>query len=304
MTDDPRTGAATAVTSQIYMPDPLDVIDPDVLDFYAPDGGRRETSWVRFVPKGDGAPLLIGHHFSKTGGTSIIRHAHRSLTLRGIYTYGPATNRQRRANGQPLLHELPRRRLDDVRVFTGHSLTRQAVNRFVGRDALLFTIVRDPFDRFASVYKHRWRTRPERHRPTPERLFEVQPPNPFASELLRRFAPPGADVNDWPTVIQALARFDVVLTTEHIDAQNGHLFAHIGMPGTTERARVYPEVPDLDEVTRERVYERDAVDRRIHERATAAWAQDGILQAFRPLASSFTNGQPPPTEGAPEARGT
>ena len=233
------------------------------------------------MPKGDGPPVLIGHHFSKTGGTSIIRHAQKQLGLRGIYTYGWATNKQRHANGQPMFDELPKPRIDDIRVLTGHGLTRQVVNRFIGRDALLFTIVRDPFERFASVYKHRLRTLPEERWPTPRALFEEQRRSPFASEIKRRFCAPIRDPLDFTHVWSGLARFDMVLATEHLDDQNEHLFAHIGLSGTRERARVYPETPELGDVTREEVYERDAVDLQIHRRAVQAWERRGVLTAFR-----------------------
>ena len=275
-----------------------EVIDLDNLDKHSPDGGAAETNWIRHVPKGKGAPMLIGHHFSKTGGTSIIRHSHQSLTMRGIYTYGRAMNRQRLENDQPLIYDEPRARLDAIKVLTGHGLTRHVVNLFTGRDALLFTIVRDPFERFASTYKHRQRTRPEGHKPTPEAMFTKQPPNPFASELVRRFAPPGADASDWPTVRKALAKFDMVMATELIDEQNEHLFAHIGLPGTRERARVYPEQPDLAGITRETIYERDPIDLEIHRRAVRAWRKRGKIQAFRPNAPSFTDGRPTGSEVA------
>ena len=259
----------------------------------SPDADRvwrrpnMRVSWIKAIPRGNGEPLLIGHHFSKTGGTSLIRHAQNMLGLRGFYTFGQDTNDQRLRNGQPLLMDLPRPRIDDIKILTGHGLIQQAINRFIGRDARLFTIIRDPFDRFASVYKHRLRTMPQEQWPTPEELFEQQRANPWSHELRRRFCKPesgplptGANGPD-AQLVKALGRFDMILTTEHLDDQNEHLFAHIGLPGTRERARVYPETPDLGSVTREMVYERDGVDLAIHRRATRAWLANRSVNPYR-----------------------
>ena len=219
-----------------------------------------------------GEPMLIGHHFSKTGGTSIVRHAREELGLRAFYTYGDAMNRQRRENGRRTLFEFPRRRHDQIKILTGHNLTREVLDLFAHRDILFFTIVREPWARFVSVYKHRHRVRPEGHRPTPGRLLRTQPANPFATELTDRFG--GTDPFD------VLRRFDMVLTTEHLDEQNGALFRHIGLPPTAERVRVYPEKPDMGLVTPERLLKRDALDADIQRRAAHAWTHGRSLQAF------------------------
>ena len=219
-----------------------------------------------------GEPMLIGHHFSKTGGTSIIRHAREELGLRAFYTYGDAMNRQRRENGRRTLFEFPRRRHDQIKILTGHNLTREVLDLFAHRDILFFTIVREPWARFVSVLKHRRRTQPEEKWPKPGELMRVQPASPFATELRRRFG-------DDPLAV--LARFDMVLTTEHLDEQNGALFAHIGLGPTTERVRVYPEKPDMGLVTPAMLRERDALDADIHARASRAWVEERSLQAFR-----------------------
>ena len=232
-----------------------------------------ENTWLpeRLGTRG-GEPMLIGHHFSKTGGTSIIRHARLALGQAGFHTFGAAMNRERRGRGEPLLTERPRHELDRIKVLTGHGLTREVLDLFAHRDILFFTIVREPWARFVSVYKHRHRVRPEGHRPTPGRLLRTQPANPFATELTDRFG--GTDPFD------VLRRFDMVLTTEHLDEQNGALFRHIGLPPTAERVRVYPEKPDMGLVTPERLLKRDALDADIQRRAAHAWTHGRSLQAF------------------------
>lgn len=238
-------------------------------------------AWIRHVPRGSGAPLLICHHFPKTGGSTLLRHARTRLGPDRVHTFGRHNNADRIAAGLQLLTEWPQARVDRIAYLTGHHLTRQAVNRFTGRDARLVTLVRDPFERFRSLVKHIRRTRPEDTR-EPEAIWADTSPNPAARELLHRFRPPGTAV-ELAEVVVTLRRFDAVLVTEHLDDQNPLVFAQLGLPGTRERARVYPEEPDTGAITREMVQERDAIDSEIHRRATRAWIRRGQLNAFRPV---------------------
>lgn len=228
-------------------------------------------------------PIIIMFHVSKTGGTSLLRHAAgaglllrvRNRLLRSVgisprqervYVLGSTSNRNRAAAGWPNLEEMTEEQRNAIRYLGGHGVVLDTVRQFRHRPILMMTVYRDPYARFVSVYKHRQRMKSGKGS-SPEQLFEERP-NPVSSNLMRRT---GKD-----DVAEMLPLFDAILVTERLDDDTARVFSHIGLGGVTKHARVYPEQPDMGSITREMVYERDAVDLQIHRRLTEHWqASDG-----------------------------
>lgn len=220
-------------------------------------------------------PILVGYHFAKTGGTSLLRHAKKHLPSDQFHEYGSGSNARRREAGEQLLTELASDQLDRLLYVNGHGIDIDIARLFQRRKLCLFTVVRDPYDRFISSYKHRLRTKPKDQQPTPRELLDEQGENPFSSHVSGRFGSGRLQA--------ALGRFDCLVATEHLDVQSKQLFAFIGLPGAKERARVYPETPDLDGIRPEDIYARDPIDREIHQNAVAYWLKHKRLgNPYRP----------------------
>lgn len=206
---------------------------------------------------------LIGLHVDKTGGTSVNAHAVATLgDGEGYFVYGALANARRVMCGAPLLAEFPLERLDRTRLVFGHALELADAFLFPADRTLLFTIVRDPFERFVSKYKHYLRRDRRTHRNSSARAyFEQLRRDSFASVLFRTFGRfTEATEPDTASLSEILANLDFVLWTAELDSQGSELFALLGLPPMTERHRVYPETPDLDGITREEIAAANPLD--------------------------------------------
>ena len=217
--------------------------------------------------------VLVGLHLAKTGGTSLHAHAKGCLPDRSqYYVCGVHEDAKRIMMGNPILSELD---LEEITFAFGHNLLLEDALLFSEERLVMFTIIRDPFHRFVSQYKHYFRTRTDSGRPkTALEFLEDYPTNPTAcrlEDLFGRLAP-GKNLSK-QRISNILKNIDLVLTTERLDESSPILFEIIGMPGPTERSRVYPERPNLEGITPEYIYELSPIDKFIHDsvKATADW---------------------------------
>ena len=205
-------------------------------------------------------PVFIGLHFAKTGGTSILAHVVQHIDDRfAVHGYGPRANTERLFSGERLLEEYTDAELRRVRFVFGHGVNADVPALFPDARVRLFTVCRDPFDRFISSYKHHLRTGKSNRQLTARAFFDQSVENPFASAVLNGFGAYVPDNGD-ERLRETLRSFEFVLTTEHLDTQSAALFGQLDLPPLAIRKRVYPGTPDLGDLTREEIYARDDLD--------------------------------------------
>ncbi len=213
-------------------------------------------------------PILAGLHIDKTGGTSVQAHAAAMLGDGvGYSVSGALANATRVMRGDPLFAEYPPERVARIRLLFGHVLKLEDAFVFPEERLRLFTIVRDPFERFVSRYKHYLRRdRSTHHKNSARAFFEATRTDSAAAALFSSFGRfTESEVRDEAALAEVLANLDYVLWTGSLDHQGSELFALLGVPPMSERHRVYPETPDLDGLTRDDVAAANPLDSWIAE---------------------------------------
>jgi tetratricopeptide (TPR) repeat protein len=216
--------------------------------------------------------VVIGLHFAKTGGTSVQAHAVQHFEDRfAFHGYGPRANTERLFAGERLLEEYSDDELRRVRFVFGHGVNADVPALFPRGSVRLFTVCRDPFDRFVSGFKHHLRAAKSGDQLDARAFFDQYAPNPFANAVFEGF---GAYANGAETVNEAglretLRNFELILSTEHLDAQSPALFGPMGLPPLSMRKRVYPETPDLGDLKPEDIYGRDDLDTMVDKSVNA-----------------------------------
>jgi tetratricopeptide (TPR) repeat protein len=214
--------------------------------------------------------VLIGLHFGKSGGTSLLAHAVEHFADRSaVHGYGPFANAERLFSGERLLEEYSAEALRKVRFVFGHGVDADVPALFAPGQVRLFAVCRDPFDRFVSHYKHVRRTDSARSQIGARAFLDHYPANPFADAVMTGFgAYVGGDTGE-AGLRATLRNFELVLTTEQLDAQSALLFGQVGLPPLALRKRVYPETPDLDGLTPEYIRARDVLDAMVDDSVNA-----------------------------------
>lgn len=225
------------------------------------------------VPPGT---VLIGLHFAKTGGTSLLAHAVSQFPDRfAVHGYGPRANAERLFNGERLIEEYDADELKRVRFVFGHGVNADVAALFPPERVRLFVVCRDPFTRFVSTYKHHLRTDKAGKPLSPRAFLDRQTQDPFAEAVLRGFgayAPDGQQAGE-AALVETLRNFEFVLTTEHLDAQSADLFRAVDLPPLSTRKRQFPDEPDLDGITSEEIHERNRIDTVVSRSANEAFAK-------------------------------
>jgi tetratricopeptide (TPR) repeat protein len=220
--------------------------------------------------------VLIGLHFAKTGGTSLLAHAVSQFSDRfAVHGYGPRANSERLFNGERLIEEYDADDLKRVRFVFGHGVSADVAALFPAERVRLFVVCRDPFTRFVSSYKHHVRTDKTGKPLSPRAFLDRQAHNPFAGAVLRGFGaytPDSQDVAEAP-LVDTLRNFEFVLTTEHLDAQSADLFRTVDLPPLSIRKRQFPDDPALEGITADEIYARNKVDTLVSQRANEAFVE-------------------------------
>lgn len=206
--------------------------------------------------------LLVGYHFAKTGGTTILSNFRDCLGSQACYSFGYHAYQKRFLSSEPIINVDPERSAG-VRVAFGHGVSDDTFGFFPGRDIHLFCAIRDPFTHAVSQYKHHVRTNTVGPRNmTFEDFYRKRKHNPFATIIVQQFpslagsdeAPLGSRVRD------VLRNFRFVVSTDKLDEQTAHLYRFVGARVEAPRRRVYPEEIELGSITREMVIEQNQLD--------------------------------------------
>lgn len=226
---------------------------------------------------------LVGHHFAKTGGTSIGAHVVLNLDRAQHYPYGRHNATKRLYNCKPLLEEYAADDVAKLRFVFGHDVNASILGLLPHNNIELFAVCRHPVARFVSSYKHflrnahlrkRGRDQGGEHgRLSARRVFKRQHPSPFAHEILRRYellADPNAS-SDKEKLISILQTMRFVISTEMLNERSVGLFATIGLPPLSEQRRAYNETVDLGDLHAEEIMSRDHLDMMVYEAVNDAW---------------------------------
>lgn len=213
-------------------------------------------------------PTLVGLHIGKTGGTTLHDHVRGAIDHpKAYFRASPFEDFRRAVSGRPLLPEMKPKAVQRIRFAAGHDLTTRHAFAFEEERLKLFTIIRDPFERFVSQYKQYLRARVDSGRPMGLREYlDYVPKDSAARRLHQSFG--AFDSNAEATVEstkEILGNFDYVLFTERLDDQGSALMALIDLPPLRERRRAFPGAPDLEGLTRDDVVARDPIDNAIAE---------------------------------------
>ncbi len=233
----------------------------------------------RLFKRSDAVPpgtVLIGLHFAKTGGTSLLAHAVSQFPDRfSVHGYGPRANSERLFNGERLIEEYDAEELARVRFVFGHGVNADVTALFPPERVRLFVVCRDPFTRFVSAYKHHLRTDKAGKPLSPLEFLGRQTQDPFASAVLRGFGAyaPDSGQDGETRLIEALRNFEFVLTTEHLDAQSADLFGTVGLPPLDTRKRQFPDEPNLEGISAEDIYARNRIDTVVSQRANETFVK-------------------------------
>lgn len=85
---------------------------------------------------------LVGHHFPKTGGSSVLSHAASYLHEGHYYSFGPHGNTKRLYSEKALLAEFPPEKSSELRFVFGHGVDFSTLAHLSTNEVALFAICR------------------------------------------------------------------------------------------------------------------------------------------------------------------
>lgn len=245
--------------------------------------GRGAKRTDRTGAQAEPASQVLGFHFARTGGTTLLNHLERQLGPEACFNYGTNPDIARLLNGERLFEDRPAEERAGYRLIFGHQVDDHLLAIAGAPSVDLFTVTRDPYDRLLSIFKHDTRLRRQRGLPVRglQAVMTDLGPDPFARALVRRFPRLAGEGDLRAQALRVLRHFRFVLATEDLDRQAPYLCAALGCPGEMARRRQYAEAVADPELSRADVHAASPVDAEINQRVRAHTPPDP--GAFNPF---------------------
>jgi len=217
--------------------------------------------------------LIVGYHVAKTGGTTVMHHITDHLGDDAFFNYGNHPAADRFFSDKPLWEELSREARAPVRFLFGHHVNDHILADLGGRDAALFSVIRDPYTHFVSQYKYHLSViKGEGRHVSARKYLDKWLPNRVSSEFYKFFrlllsdpeTPFGIDA-----LYEILKQFRFLCVTEKLTEQSVEITQELGIPPIEGRHRVSKSKVDLEGITAEEVYAKSPIDLQIYHAVLA-----------------------------------
>lgn len=222
-------------------------------------------------------------HIPKCAGTTVETHFRTHLGRR--FLLAPRWDNPLRdviGNRYP---DLTPRRLEDVAVVSGHSLSARLGQSFDGVEIRQSVLLRDPLGFLLSFYNYRWARFAEGTGPEPPAFdvwYNAQRRNPISRFLLMRYFGQGvpalyrlSSAARLAYLEQRLAGFHFVGSYRQADTMIAAISRELGLPDHVEHHNVTPgrriSADDISDDLRARITRDNALDQMLFER----WADRG-----------------------------